>query len=422
MKIKENKPKVSVILPVYNAGRFLRECLDSILGQTLSDFELIAVDDGSDDASLYILKEYAAKDSRIKVYANEKNKGVSITTNRAIGYATADFIARMDADDVMSRTRLAKQYKFLQENKDHVLVGGQVQMVDFVGQELYVKSFPLEHAEIYKMLYLACPVQQATIMVNRALLPVDFVWYEDGMNTAEEVELLFKLVNYGKFANLNEIVHDYRQHDASLSHQNPKKTFQLTYIARKKGVKLHGYKPSIWQKLLMNLQRIIVALLPKRMVYPAFLLGRNSLLLVNNYVDKVFNSSLFRYLVAGGLTQVIDLATYAILLQMNVNYLVAAIINSPLVLAFNYLVHKYFTFEQKKFRVSEVSKYMLNIGLNYVYALVIMIVQVELLGINEFTAKVVLMGLVPILNYFMLKYFVYSNVFVRNVELNQAGL
>ncbi len=277
----QTKPKISVILPVYNAARFLRESLDSILNQTFEDFEIIAVDDGSVDGSQYILKQYQKRDQRLKVYYNNSNLGVSRTANRAIQLAKGDYIARMDADDVMIKSRLEIQYKFLKNNPEYILVGGQVRLIDEDGNQKRIKNFPSNHNDIKSMMYLACPVQQATIMVNKNKLPKDFVWYIDGMNTAEEVELMFKLLNYGKFKNLQTIVHDYRQHPGSLSHQNPKDTFRLTYIARRKGVELHNYKPSIKDSLILEIQKLLVNILPKDLIYPVYFKLRRLVVLIS---------------------------------------------------------------------------------------------------------------------------------------------
>src|SRR4051794_2980150 len=98
---------VSVLLPVYNAEKFLRKALDSILFQTHSDFEIIAVDDGSVDSSLQILKEYA-HDARVRILSRP-NTGLVGALNDAIGMARGQFLARMDADDIAISTRLERQ-------------------------------------------------------------------------------------------------------------------------------------------------------------------------------------------------------------------------------------------------------------------------------------------------------------------------
>lgn len=94
--------KVSVILPVYNVSEYLRQCMDSIVGQTLKDIEIICVDDGSTDDSLEILKEYEAKDKRVKVI-EQKNAGAGAARNNGLAIATGEYLSFLDSDDFLSR-------------------------------------------------------------------------------------------------------------------------------------------------------------------------------------------------------------------------------------------------------------------------------------------------------------------------------
>lgn len=114
--------KVSVIVPVYNMEAYLGECLDSILGQTLSDIEIIAINDGSKDGSLPILRAYEKKDSRVKVI-DKPNEGVGKARNDGLKAATGEFIAFMDSDDYYpNETVLETLYRAAQEN--HALISG----------------------------------------------------------------------------------------------------------------------------------------------------------------------------------------------------------------------------------------------------------------------------------------------------------
>ena len=103
------KPKISVILPVYNAEKYLRNTLDSVLGGSFSDFEIVAVNDGSGDSSLAILEEYRERDARVKVI-DKPNTGVSDTRNVAIAAAEGDYLAFLDADDIYSPEYLERMY------------------------------------------------------------------------------------------------------------------------------------------------------------------------------------------------------------------------------------------------------------------------------------------------------------------------
>ncbi|MCL2684165.1 MAG: glycosyltransferase, partial [Synergistaceae bacterium] len=91
-------PKISVIIPVYNVMQYLRECLDSVIAQTIKDIEIICVNDGSTDDSYVILQEYEAKDNRIRIF-NQENKGAGPARNKAISNATGEYVAFMDPDD-----------------------------------------------------------------------------------------------------------------------------------------------------------------------------------------------------------------------------------------------------------------------------------------------------------------------------------
>lgn len=112
-----NMLKFSVIVPVYNIGRFLRECLESLCNQTLDDFEAIVVDDGSVDSSAEICKEYAERDSRVKFFHKE-NGGVSSALNMGLRYATGKYLCFVDGDDWIDLNTLEFIYKFFEENAD----------------------------------------------------------------------------------------------------------------------------------------------------------------------------------------------------------------------------------------------------------------------------------------------------------------
>jgi glycosyltransferase involved in cell wall biosynthesis len=115
--------KISVLLPAYNCEKYITEAVNSILGQTFRDFELIIIDDGSTDDTRKILLDLARKDRRIKLILSRKNKGIVHSMNLAVKKARGKYLARMDADDVSLRTRLEKQYRFLEENRDVFLCG-----------------------------------------------------------------------------------------------------------------------------------------------------------------------------------------------------------------------------------------------------------------------------------------------------------
>lgn len=115
MSIKENKPKISVIMPAYNAEAFVREAIDSVLNQTYDNLELIVIDDCSTDNTFNLISQIGKTDSRIAVYRNEKNQGVAETRNRGFELAQGDYVALLDSDDVWRKEKLEKQLELARQ-------------------------------------------------------------------------------------------------------------------------------------------------------------------------------------------------------------------------------------------------------------------------------------------------------------------
>lgn len=144
---------VTIIIPVYNAGRFLYSCLESVLAQQYTHWELIVVNDGSKDNSLSILEEYVHRDNRIKVI-NKSNEGVSIARNIALQQAKGEFVYFADADDIIYPDAL----KLLVEkaiDEDASLVKADYKAISEIGEELFVnKKYVIRGKRKYQLEYL----------------------------------------------------------------------------------------------------------------------------------------------------------------------------------------------------------------------------------------------------------------------------
>jgi glycosyltransferase involved in cell wall biosynthesis len=126
----DSEPLVSVVLPCYDAERFLAQALESLLGQTYGKLEVLAIDDGSADGTAAILEELATRDERVRALRNPENQGVIGTLNRGVAEARGEVIARMDADDVAAPTRIERQVAVLAERPEIDLVGTGVEAID----------------------------------------------------------------------------------------------------------------------------------------------------------------------------------------------------------------------------------------------------------------------------------------------------
>lgn len=204
-KIKKEAPLLSVIMPVYNAEAYLASSIKSILKQTFKKFELIIVDDASTDASWDIINRFAKKyPSRIRIVRNEKNRGLFATFNAAAALSESEYIARQDADDIALPDRLARQIEYLVNHPKTVATSGQYIIIDSVGKIIGEKTLPATFKNVYEYILHLCPAIAPALMIARKRLPRDFAYNGQSLKIAEDAQLLFKLLLFGKVENLSD--------------------------------------------------------------------------------------------------------------------------------------------------------------------------------------------------------------------------
>ncbi|GAA4876917.1 glycosyltransferase [Ferrimonas pelagia] len=209
------KEKVSVLLPVYNAGKYLECCLESLLGQTYKNIEIIALNDGSTDDSLELLKKYQERDSRIKVYSRE-NRGLIYTLNEGLKYCTGKYIARMDSDDICRPERFERQVEWLEHNLGCALVGSSYIFIDEQGNHIGHRDVLCKHADITAYFIIGNPMCHPSIMFNRDLIGDD-LYYAETAETAEDFELWLRLSRKYSVFNLGERLLYYRINSQSIT-------------------------------------------------------------------------------------------------------------------------------------------------------------------------------------------------------------
>lgn len=207
-------PTVSVVLPVYNGGKYLAEAIESILGQTFTDFELLVIDDGSTDGSLQVLRDFEQKDNRIRLHTRE-NRGLVPTLNELIQMSRGTWIARMDADDIARPERLARQLDWLEQTGADVC-GSWVQRFGS-GDKRLVRLYQSDHAIKTELLFFS-PFAHPSVMFRASLakmLPYDDTWIK-----AEDYDLWIRAVEAGwKMSNIPEVLLLYRVHPGQVSVQ-----------------------------------------------------------------------------------------------------------------------------------------------------------------------------------------------------------
>lgn len=210
-------PRVSVIMSVHDGERYLRAAIDSILSQTMADLELIVVDDGSNDGSADILREYASRDPRVVVVTNAARLGLTRSLNAALTRAHGEFIARMDADDVSLPHRLERQLAFLALHPDVGVVGSFYSEIDEHGAVTTpVFRFPVEPVLVAWRMAFENPLPHPPILARRAVIEAA-AGYDERWETSQDYDLFTRLAPLTKLANCPDVLFLWRRHAASVS-------------------------------------------------------------------------------------------------------------------------------------------------------------------------------------------------------------
>lgn len=206
---------LSVILPVYNGLPYLRLSLESLTLQSLQDFELLIINDGSIDDSELVINEFDGP--RIRYY-KQANKGLAATLNSAISLASGDFIARQDQDDISFPSRLQKQIEFLKANPDVAMVGTSAEIWEGDKKTERLLAHPPDDASIKFNLLFDNPFVHSSVMIRRSALEKVGGYCEDKKRQPpEDYELWSRVSREYKVANLPDVLLAYREVPGSMS-------------------------------------------------------------------------------------------------------------------------------------------------------------------------------------------------------------
>ena len=205
-------PRVSVLMPAYNAVSHIREAIESILNQTYKDFEFIIINDGSTDDTERIIQSFT--DPRIRYIKNAENIKLIATLNKGIGLAKGEYIVRMDADDISLPQRIEKQVAFMDSNLQVAACGS---WVDAFGVKDTAIRYESKHDEImFKMLYQIHLVHPAVIMRSGQIKSMG-IQFNPEFAHAEDYDFFVRLGYTYQLANIPEVLLKYRIHTGSVS-------------------------------------------------------------------------------------------------------------------------------------------------------------------------------------------------------------
>lgn len=239
---------LSIIIPAFNAEKYISQAIQSVLNQTYDNFELIIINDGSTDKTKVVIESF--KDERIRYFENEKNSGIVFSRNKGLKLAQGEYIGMLDADDIAYPKKFEKQITFLQQNKDFGMIGSWSKFIDEEGEsisgswKLRAKPEMIPSIMLFKNYFL----QSAVLYRKSCIRQYSF---KDGFDILEDYLIWLEIIKKFKVWNLQEYLLDYRIHSGGVTkmHQKEKlekekKVFrlQLTELgidASEKEIELH---------------------------------------------------------------------------------------------------------------------------------------------------------------------------------------
>lgn len=223
---------ISVVMPVYNSEKFLSSAIESILNQSLYEFEFLIFNDASTDNSKEIINEYIKLDNRIKFYDSSINKGYSYWLNESLKYLNFNYLARMDADDISDKFRFEKQYNFLKKNQEYSVVGSFINIINETDRFIRKLKYPINDDEIKKDLKKFSTFAHPSTMINTFYLN-KVGGYRAIFEPAEDYDLWIRLSKISKLKNIDEYLLSYRRHSSSVSLKRKEEQLLKTFFIKK---------------------------------------------------------------------------------------------------------------------------------------------------------------------------------------------
>ena len=258
---------LTVLMPAFNAERYVGETIESVLAQSYRDFEFLIVNDGSSDGTARVLASYAGRDARIRVLSHA-NQGVGRTIDRGLNEARGDLIAIIEADDVMLPGRLEKQVAFMNEHLDYVVVGGYLRIIDPDGRAIGLRRYPTTDDALRARIVMYDPLGHPSLMFRRAEA-LACGSYTARFWTGSDYDFLLRLAQRGRMANLPEPLTAYRFHPNSIKSQRTLEQLRETLRIKRVAYEEYGYAESPLAKAV-NFGQTVLTRLPGGFVYWLF--------------------------------------------------------------------------------------------------------------------------------------------------------
>ena len=245
--------RVTVLLTVYNR-KSVSDTIESILNQSYSDFKLLIIDNASTDGTYELIRKYEEKDSRICVIRNSENRGQIYSLNLGLSLSDSEYIARIDADDLMLPQRLEKQIEFLDKNPHSVICGSWYQTISD-DNKLFLKKTPACSNEAIRLLLpIMSPFCHPSVMIRSSVIKKNNIKYNESFEIAADYNFWIELLNFGDGYNLPEVLLYYRVGLSNDSYIKKEITKKETFYIREKLIE--GLQDSNKKRILQEIIQI----------------------------------------------------------------------------------------------------------------------------------------------------------------------
>ncbi len=248
------KPQISIIICSYNRASYIEKAIKSVLDQTFFDFEIIIIDDYSNDNTEEVIKDFIKIDPRIRYYKNEQNLGISKSRNKGISLSNEEYIAMLDSDDYwIDNKKIEKQLEILEKDKSIGIIGSNILCINNKGKEIKKYFYKITDREIREKILIKNQFAQSSIIIRRSFLEKTQKYNKD-FDGCEDYDLWLKIGRISKFANIDDITTAYMIHPGGISKQKKLKIAKNIYKIVKEN---KDYYPNYFIAKIISILRII---------------------------------------------------------------------------------------------------------------------------------------------------------------------
>jgi len=210
-------PLISIITPAYNREQYIQEAIESVQNQSVSDWEMLIIDDCSTDETVKVVQQYQAEDNRIILLKNPKNLGISATRNHGLQAAKGTYIAMLDSDDVLLPNHFERHISFFEQYPEIGVIGTWAKHIGKSNRQFTPEK---NDAQLRARSLYRCPMVHSSTMIRHEIIKTHQIQYSEDYPASNDYDFWVKLLPHTKFHNLQEYLVLYRKHDQNISVTN----------------------------------------------------------------------------------------------------------------------------------------------------------------------------------------------------------